>query len=222
MSPLATCATSCAMTASTSSRFMVCSSPVDTATRAEFLNAPVAKALGAPSKMATSGMPILDFSAMVFTVATIQRCVGSAESLMSCAPVVHLAMGLLISSEMMAPPKPMISAKPNSVPMFRPWAVMKRFRPSRCAAMPRTSITATLVTTNSRIRFMAKALGGRWWIETARDFRADCRLSSRPVPRGALAGRRGGRESRAQAHLRRLAGRQQFEAVAKLRKQLER
>jgi len=49
MSPLATCATSWPITASTSSRVMFCSKPVDTATRAEFLNAPVAKALGAPS-----------------------------------------------------------------------------------------------------------------------------------------------------------------------------
>ena len=49
MSPLATCATSWPMTASTSSRVMPRSRPVETATRAEFLNAPVAKALGSPS-----------------------------------------------------------------------------------------------------------------------------------------------------------------------------
>ena len=49
MSPLATCATSWPMTASTSSRVMPCSRPVETATRAEFLNAPVAKALASPS-----------------------------------------------------------------------------------------------------------------------------------------------------------------------------
>ena len=49
MSPLATWATSWPITASTSSRVMPCSRPVDTATRAEFLKAPVAKALASPS-----------------------------------------------------------------------------------------------------------------------------------------------------------------------------
>ena len=49
MSPLAMWATSWPITASTSSRVMPSSRPVDTATRAEFLKAPVAKALGSPS-----------------------------------------------------------------------------------------------------------------------------------------------------------------------------
>ena len=49
MSPLATCAISCPSTASTSSWLIDCSRPVDTATSAEFLNAPVANALGSPS-----------------------------------------------------------------------------------------------------------------------------------------------------------------------------
>jgi hypothetical protein len=49
MSPFATCATSWPSTASTSSWLIDCSNPVETATSAEFLNAPVAKAFGAPS-----------------------------------------------------------------------------------------------------------------------------------------------------------------------------
>ena len=49
MSPFATCAISWPSTASTSSLFIDCSRPVETATSAEFLNAPVANALGAPS-----------------------------------------------------------------------------------------------------------------------------------------------------------------------------
>ena len=49
MSPLATWATSCPITASTSWRCIDCSRPVDTATSAEFLKAPVANALGSPS-----------------------------------------------------------------------------------------------------------------------------------------------------------------------------
>ena len=48
MSPLAMCATSCAKTASISSWFMFCNRPVETATKAEFLKAPVANALGSP------------------------------------------------------------------------------------------------------------------------------------------------------------------------------
>ena len=49
MSPLATCDISWPSTASTSSRLMDCISPVETATSASFLNAPVAKALAGPS-----------------------------------------------------------------------------------------------------------------------------------------------------------------------------
>ena len=49
MSPLAMCATSCASTASASSRVMFCSRPVDTATSELLLLAPVAKAFGSPS-----------------------------------------------------------------------------------------------------------------------------------------------------------------------------
>ena len=96
---------------------------MDTATRAEFLKAPVAKAFGSPSYKATSGMPMPAFSAKLRTVPTIQRWVGSAESLMTLAPVLHLAIGLLISSEMIAPPKPITAAKPSSRPRFRPCAL---------------------------------------------------------------------------------------------------
>src|SRR5699024_5911652 len=55
ISPLATWATSWPKTAVTSSSFIVSSRPVETATKASFLNAPVANALGAPSYIATSG-----------------------------------------------------------------------------------------------------------------------------------------------------------------------
>jgi hypothetical protein len=54
--------------------------------------------------------------------------------LMICTPVLHLAMGLLISSEMMAPPKPMMKAKPSSEAKFRPLAVKKRLTPSKLAS----------------------------------------------------------------------------------------
>ena len=49
MSPLATWPISCPSTASTSSRFIDCSRPVETATSEEILKAPVANAFGGPS-----------------------------------------------------------------------------------------------------------------------------------------------------------------------------
>ncbi len=120
MSPLAMWATSWPITASTSSRVMFCSRPVDTATSEEFLNAPVAKALGSPSKMPTSGMPMPALSANLRTVPTIQASSGDCGLSIMRRPAVHLAIGLLISSEMIAPPKPMISAKPSRAVEVQP------------------------------------------------------------------------------------------------------
>ena len=123
MSPLEMCATSWPITASTSSRVMPCSSPVDTATRALFLKAPVANALGSPWKMPTSGMPMPALSAKRRTVSTIQRSSAEPVPSMTCTPDDHFAIGLDSSSEMMAPPKPMMKAKPSSAPRFNPFAV---------------------------------------------------------------------------------------------------
>ena len=83
MSPLETWVISWPSTASTSSRLIDSSNPVETATRAEFLNAPVAKAFGAPSYTATSGIPMFALSARRRTVAT-SHC--------SCAPAGDLMM----------------------------------------------------------------------------------------------------------------------------------
>ena len=49
MSPLAMCATSWASTASASARVMLCSKPVETATKELLRLAPVATAFGSPS-----------------------------------------------------------------------------------------------------------------------------------------------------------------------------
>jgi len=133
---------------------MFCNRPVDTATSAEFLNAPVANALGAPSKMATSGMPMPALSAKRRTVSTIQASSAVCGWLITRAPVLNLAMGLLISNEMMAPPKPMTSENPASAVMFRPLAVRKRSTPRMRVVTSNTAITAKLVRTNSRMRFM--------------------------------------------------------------------
>src|SRR5690606_1859041 len=70
----------------------------------------------------------------------------------------HLATGLEISSEMMAPPKPMMAAKASSIGRLRPFAVRKRLTPSRLVTMPSTTTTARLVMTNRRMRFIARKL----------------------------------------------------------------
>ena len=168
MSPLAMCAISWPITASISSCVMFCSKPVDTATSAESRNAPVAKAFGSPSKIPTSGMPMPDLSANLRTVSTIQASSALAGCEMTFTPEVHLAIGLLISKEMMAPPKPMIKAKPSKAPRLSPLAVRKRFTPSKLATMPSTTTTAKLVKTNKKIRFMEGSLStrktrARWW-----------------------------------------------------------
>ena len=70
------------------------------------------------------------------------------------APVLNLAIGLLISREKNAPPKPTTAAKPSSRPRFRPWAVKKRSTPSKLATMPNMITTARFVMTNRAIRFI--------------------------------------------------------------------
>src|SRR6266511_596279 len=82
------------------------SSPVETATSAEFLKAPVAKAFGAPSYTATSGMPMFALSARRRTVATSHCSCAPSGDLMMCAPVDHSAICLEIRSDMNEPPKP--------------------------------------------------------------------------------------------------------------------
>ncbi|MCY1385160.1 hypothetical protein D9M69_735070 [compost metagenome] len=63
-------------------------------------------------------------------------------------------MGLLMSSEMMAPPKPITSENPASAVMFNPLAVRKRSTPRMRVVINSTAMTAKLVRTNSRMRFM--------------------------------------------------------------------
>ncbi|MNL56641.1 hypothetical protein D3C87_1801480 [compost metagenome] len=136
---------------------------MDTATSALFLKAPVANAFGSPGKMPTSGIPMPALSAKPRTVSTIQRSSAEPVPSMICTLALHLAMGLLISSEMMAPPNPMISEKPSNAVRLSPLAVRKRLTPSKLATTPNTSTTARLVITNNRIRFM-----GSPWDKTTR------------------------------------------------------
>src|SRR5450830_69246 len=154
MSPLATWAISWPSTASTSSRFMFCNRPVDTATSAEFLKAPVAKAFGSPSYTATSGMATPARSARLRTVFTSHSSVELAGWSITRAPVDHLAIGLLISSEMIDPVKPTTRENTSRAPTLMPCALTARPTPSTLRTMDSTSITARLVARNSTMRFI--------------------------------------------------------------------
>src|SRR5882672_1287094 len=154
MSPLATWVISWPSTASTSSRLIDSSKPVETATSAEFLNAPVAKAFGAPSYTATSGMPMFALSARRRTVATSHCSCAPSGSFMTCAPVDYSAICLDMRSDMKEPPKPISSENQSSDWRSRPFCVRNRSTPSTLAMTESSSTTARLVARKSRMRFM--------------------------------------------------------------------
>src|SRR5882762_3380483 len=168
MSPLETWVISWPSTASTSSRLIDSSRPVETATSAEFLNAPVAKALGAPSYTATSGMPMFALSARRRTVATSHCSCAPSGSFMTCAPVDHSAICLDMRSDMKAPPKPISSENQSSDSRSRPFCVRNRSTPSTLAMTESSSTTARLVAMKRRMRFMFSVsasideLAARW------------------------------------------------------------
>ncbi|MNT51714.1 hypothetical protein D3C72_1886960 [compost metagenome] len=76
--------------------------------------------------MATSGRPMPARSASWCTVSSSQasRWLRGALGSSTCAPVLHLAIGLLIRSEMIAPVKPTTTEKIRRALRFRPLAVM--------------------------------------------------------------------------------------------------
>src|SRR5450432_2408746 len=174
MSPLATCATSWPSTASISSCDIELSSPVETATSAELRKAPVANALASPSYTATSGMLMPALSASFLTAATSHASPSLAGVWITCAPVVHFAIDFDMSSEMIAPVKPMTAEYTSSAPGLSPLAASIWFRPSALVTTLSTSITAMLVTRNRKMRFMDSSVrlaanssahsqrGGRW------------------------------------------------------------
>ena len=131
---------------------------MDTATSAEFLNAPVAKALGAPSKMATSGMPMLAWRASFSTVCTSQCSVVPSEPSITRAPVLIFAMGLEMSSEMIAPVKPITAEKTSRPTGSMPSAVRKLPRPKTLMITDSTTRTAMFVARNRTMRFTCSPL----------------------------------------------------------------
>ena len=64
-----------------------------------------------------------------------------------CAPVCHLAIGLEMSNDMIAPAKPMIADKASSAPRFRPLASAICPRPRMFTNTAMTINTAMLVAT---------------------------------------------------------------------------
>ena len=90
------------------------------------------------------------------TVSTIQASSALRGWLINVKPGVdHLAICLLISKEMMAPPKPMTRENPANAPMLRPLAVRNRSTPNSRVVISNTAITARLVSTKRKMRFMA-------------------------------------------------------------------
>src|SRR6266850_385100 len=162
MSPLETWVISWPSTASTSSRLIDSSKPVETATSAEFLNAPVAKAFGAPSYTATSGIPMFALSARRRTVATSHCSCAPSGSFMTCAPVDHSAICLEMRSDMKEPPKPISSENQSSDWRSRPFSVRNRSTPSTLAMTESSSTTARLVAMKRRMRFMFSVSASVW------------------------------------------------------------
>src|SRR6266480_6700 len=200
MSPLETWVISWPSTASTSSRLIDSSKPVETATRAEFLKAPVAKAFGAPSYTATSGMPIFALSARRRTVSTSQRSCAPSGDFMTCAPVDHSAICLEMRSDMNEPPKPINSENHRSDSRSSPLCVRNRSTPSTLAMTESSRTTARFVARKRKIRFMSsvsasiRKLAARWGrhagISSVRgwDQARDCIHKNRKAGRSRLSG----------------------------------
>ena len=109
---------------------------------------------------------------------------------MTCAPVDHLAIGLLINSEMNAPPKPMTAANSSSVPRLSPALDRKRLRPSTLTTMLSTSITARLVRMNRMTRFMTMPSGTDWEGHYRSESGAPLRCNNLDGKRQTLAARK--------------------------------
>ncbi len=114
MSPFLTWDISCAKTARICGRVMDCINPVETATSASFLNAPVAKAFAEPRYTATSGVLTPALPARSATVCTshASSCVCGAAIVR--APVDALAIVLDINKEMNAPVNPKTAENASS------------------------------------------------------------------------------------------------------------
>ena len=156
MSPLPMCAISCANTASTSSRVILFSKPVDTATSELFLVAPVANALGSGEwYTATSGIWIFHWRAWFSTVFSSHASTSVLGEVITSAPTDALAMLLESSSEIIEPVNPTTAAYAKTLPVS-----CARFRPVMCRIILITTSTAILVAKKRKMRFMCAPLFG--------------------------------------------------------------
>src|SRR3569623_861002 len=88
------------------------------------------------------------------TVSSSQNSLEFDGVSITCAPVDHLAIGLLINKEKIDPVNPTTSENTSSIGKLRPALVRKRSTPSRDSTMLITAITAMLVAMNRKMRFM--------------------------------------------------------------------
>ena len=154
MSPLATWLISWPSTASTSSLFMFCSSPMLTATRASFLFQPVAKALGeALGKMPTSGIFMPTSRDRRATVSTSQRSVELTGCSMIFTPMLRFAIHLEANREMNEPVKPITADMISRAFRFSPppCRASMSSTPRMRMVMLSTARMATLVPRNNNI-----------------------------------------------------------------------
>src|SRR3569832_2440891 len=95
-------------------------------------------------------------SASLLTVSSSQNSVEFDGVSITCAPVDHLAIGLLISSEMMEPVKPTTSENTSSIGRLRPALVRNRSTPSKNNTMLITAMTAMFVAMNRKNHYKQK------------------------------------------------------------------
>ncbi len=161
ISPLATWLSSWPITASISLWVMLLSRPFDTATKAFFLLAPVAKAfMSFDGKIATSGALMPTIFDCLATVSN-SHCSGLfLGSLITSAPVMRLTIHLEMSSEINDPPKPITPEKITSASMFKSelFSANMLSTPSSLKVMLSTNIMAILVIRNKKIRFIVNPI----------------------------------------------------------------
>src|SRR4051812_39758899 len=99
-------------------------------------------------------MPMPARSDSALTVLTSHSSVDDDGVAITRAPVDHLAIGLLISSEKIAPVKPTTSENASRLPSCSVLPDPGRPMPSSDRTMDSTSITARLVAINRTMRFI--------------------------------------------------------------------
>src|SRR3569832_623102 len=93
-------------------------------------------------------------SASLLTVSSSQNSVEFDGVSITCAPVDHLAIGLLISSEMMEPVKPTTSENTSNNKKKKPTQNRNQSTPSKDNTMLITAMTAMFVAMNRKFRFI--------------------------------------------------------------------